>query len=192
MRTSATCRCSSCLARCSSRSKYTLPLQNTTRCTCAAGTFVDSSMTVLKPAVGQFLELRHRQLVTQQALRRHDDQRLAERPHHLPPQHVKHLRGRRRHAHLHVVLGAQLQETLEARRGMLRPLPFVAVRQKQRESAEPAPLRFARTDELVDDDLRAVGEIAELAFPDRRASRDRWSSSRIRSPAPPLRRAPSR
>src|SRR4029078_6257153 len=34
------------------------------------------------------------------------------------------------------------------------------------ETAEPAPLRFTRTDELVDDHLRAVHEVAELRFPD--------------------------
>ena len=46
------------------------------------------------------------------------------------------------------------------------PCAFVAVRQEQREPAQAAPLRFARADELVDDDLRAVDEVAELAFPD--------------------------
>ena len=40
------------------------------------------------------------------------------------------------------------------------------MRQEQRKPAQPAPLGFARRDELVDDDLRAVGEIAELGFPD--------------------------
>ena len=49
---------------------------------------------------------------------------------------------------------------------MLRSLPFVSVRQEQRKSAHASPLHFARTDELVDDDLRAVGEITELRFPD--------------------------
>ena len=48
---------------------------------------------------------------------------------------------------------------------MFRTLAFVAVRQQQHESAQAIPLRFAGTDELIDDDLRAVGEIAELAFP---------------------------
>ncbi len=100
---------------------------------------------------------------------------------HLPAQHVEHLRGRRRHAHRHVVLGAELQEALEARRGVLGTLPFVAVRQEQRQPADATPLGLARGDELVDDDLRAIGEVAELAFPDHEAVRDRWSSSRTRS-----------
>ena len=157
--------------RASSRSKYTLPEQNTTRVDAFAGSISSiSSMTSRKAAVRQIFERRDRQLVPQQALRRHHDQRLAERAHHLPAQHVEHLRGRRRHAHLHVVLGAELQEALEARRGMLRPLPFVAVRQEQREPADAAPLGLARADELVDDHLRAVREVAELALPRSRGS----------------------
>ncbi len=50
---------------------------------------------------------------------------------------------------------------------MFRTLAFVAVRQQQHESAQAIPLRFAGADELIDDDLRAVGEIAELPFPQR-------------------------
>ena len=109
----------------------------------------------------------------EQALRRHHDERLAEVAPHLPAQHVEHLRRRRRHAHDHVVLGAELQETLEARRRVLRALPLESVRQEHRESAVAAPLRFARADELVDDDLRAVHEVAELPFPDHEAVRVR-------------------
>src|SRR5207237_6271670 len=114
---------------------------------------------------GEILERGYRQLVTQEALRRHDDQRLAEGLAHLPPQHVEHLRRRRRHAHLHVVLRAQLQEALEARRGMLGPGPLVAVRQQQREATEALPLGLARADELVDDDLRTVADAASRGLP---------------------------
>ena len=121
MRTSATSRSRSS-RRASSRSKYTLPLQNTTRRTCAAAQLVDLVDHAREAAVRELLERRDRQLVAQQALRRHDDQRLAEGLAHLPAQHVEHLRRRRGHAHLHVVLGAQLQEALEARRGVLRAL----------------------------------------------------------------------
>ena len=49
---------------------------------------------------------------------------------------------------------------------MLRSRAFIAVRQEQRESAEPLPLRLAGADELVNDDLGAVGEVAVLTFPD--------------------------
>src|SRR5687768_7089273 len=52
---------------------------------------------------------------------------------------------------------------------MLRALPLVTMRQEQRQTAQTAPLRFAGTDELVDDDLSAVGEVAELAFPESQA-----------------------
>ncbi len=64
------------------------------------------------------------------------------------------------------MLGAELQEALEARGRVLRSLALVAVRQEQRQAAESAPFGFAGADELVDHDLGAVGEIAELAFPD--------------------------
>jgi hypothetical protein len=93
----------------------------------------------------------------------HHDQRPAEWADHLPAQQVEDLRWRRRHAHLHVVLRAQLQIALGARRRVLGPLALVAVRQQHHEAADAAPLRFAGGDELVDDDLCAVGEVAELA-----------------------------
>ena len=120
----------------------------------------------LERAVGELVERRHRLLVAQQALGVITISGLRNGAQHLPAQQVEHLRRRRRHAHLHVVLGAQLQEALEARRRMLRALPFVAVRQEQHQAADAAPLGFAGADELVDDDLRAVGEVAELRFPD--------------------------
>ena len=75
------------------------------------------------------------------------------------------LRRRCQIADLDIVLGAGLEKTLEPRAGMFRPLPFVAVRQQKHDPARPLPLRFRRHDELVDDDLRAVREIAELRFP---------------------------
>jgi hypothetical protein len=76
------------------------------------------------------------------------------------------LRRRGRRADLHVLQRAQLQETLKARRAVFRALAFVTVRQEQRQAAQAAPLGFAGGEELVDDDLGTVGEIAELAFPD--------------------------
>src|SRR4029079_12816861 len=70
-----------------------------------------------------------------------------------------------------IVLGAKLQITLEPRRRMLRPLPFEAVRKEHDEAASAQPLGFAGGDELVDDRLRAVGEVAELRFPQHEAAR---------------------
>ena len=48
---------------------------------------------------------------------------------------------------------------------MLGPLSFVAVRQEHGQTAEPSPLGLARGNELVDDDLRTIDEIAELRLP---------------------------
>ena len=48
---------------------------------------------------------------------------------------------------------------------MLRPLALVAVRQHAHEPGHAQPLALARRDELVDDHLGAVGEVAELRLP---------------------------
>ena len=75
------------------------------------------------------------------------------------------LRRGRGLADLHIVAGAQLQIALDAGAGVFRPLAFVTVRQQHHQSGQQAPLVFAGSYELVDDDLRAVGEIAELRLP---------------------------
>src|SRR3546814_14609168 len=62
--------------------------------------------------------LRHGQLVAQQRLGRHNDQRLAERAQHLAAQDVKIVRRGRNIATLDIVAGAELEEALEARRAM--------------------------------------------------------------------------
>ena len=49
---------------------------------------------------------------------------------------------------------------------MLRPLPLVAVRQQERQPGFFAPLVLGRRDELVDENLRAVGEVAVLRLPE--------------------------
>ena len=102
---------------------------------------------------------------------RHQDQRLPEVAPHLPPEDVKIIGRRGAIGDLEVVLGAELQIALEPRRAMLGPLPFEAVRKQQHEAARAQPLGFAGGDELVDDALRAVGEIAELRFPQHQALR---------------------
>ena len=48
---------------------------------------------------------------------------------------------------------------------MFRPLAFVAVRKQHHQTAHAQPFLLARGNELVDDDLRAIGEVAELGFP---------------------------
>src|SRR3989344_2796095 len=80
----------------------------------------------------QILQTAHRKPVTQQAFWCHDHQRLAARPQHLAAQQMKKLRRGRRHAHEHVLLGAELEIPFESPRGMFRALAFVAVRQEQR------------------------------------------------------------
>src|SRR5436190_18163248 len=117
-------------------------------------------------ALGELGERRARVLGAQQRLGRHDDQRLPEHAHHLATQDVEDLARRRRLDDLHVVVGRELHEALEARRRVLGALTLVAVRQHERQAVRASPLDFARGDELVDDDLRAVDEIAELRLPD--------------------------
>src|SRR5207248_11378430 len=48
---------------------------------------------------------------------------------------------------------------------VLGPLPFEAVGQEHDQAARTQPLRLAGGDELVDDRLRAIGEVPELRFP---------------------------
>src|SRR5882762_1848798 len=54
---------------------------------------------------------------------------------------------------------------------MLGTLALVAVRKEQGQSREAPPLGLAGADELIDDDLCPIAEIAELAFPNRQAMR---------------------
>ena len=67
---------------------------------------------------------------------------------------------------LQVIFGAELQETFESGGGVFGTLAFVAVGKQHHNPAGLAPFRFCGGDELVDDDLRAVSEVAELRLPD--------------------------
>ena len=60
----------------------------------------------------------------------------------------------------------ELEEALEARARVLRPVALVAVRQEERQPRRLPPFREPGGDELVDDDLRAVDEVAELRLPE--------------------------
>ena len=66
-------------------------------------------------ALGELHQRRSGVLRAQQRLRRQDDQRLAELSHHLPAQQMEDLAGRGGLHHLHVVVGGQLHEALQAR-----------------------------------------------------------------------------
>ena len=118
-------------------------------------------------ALAQFVKPRDRALVPQQRLRRHHDQGLADFAMQLTPQRVEEIGGRGGIDHLHIVFGAHLQEAFETRRGMLRPLPFIPMRQHADEAGHAQPFALAGGDELVEQHLRAVGKVAELRFPDR-------------------------
>ena len=120
---------------------------------------------VVEVTDGQLIDRRDGLLVPEQALGGHDDQRLAEAAPDLAPEQVEVLRRRRRDGDLDVLFGAELKEPLEAGAGVFGALPFVAVGQEHDQAAGPAPLRLGRGDELVDDDLGAVGEVAELGLP---------------------------
>ena len=108
---------------------------------------------------------RDRPLVPQQALRRHQDQRLADLALELAAQDMEVVRRRGAVGDLHVVFGAHLQEALEPRRGMLRALALVAMRQQADEAGHAQPFALARRNELIEHNLRAVGEVAELRLP---------------------------
>ena len=60
----------------------------------------------------------------------------------------------------------ELEEPLEPRARVLGPVALVAVRQEQGQTRRLPPLRAAGDDELVDDDLRPVDEVAELRLPE--------------------------
>ena len=52
---------------------------------------------------------------------------------------------------------------------MLGSLALIAMRQEQRQPAQAPPLGLARRDELVNQHLGTVDEVAKLAFPDHQA-----------------------
>ena len=66
----------------------------------------------------------------------------------------------------HVLACGELQEALYARGGVFGALPVVAVGEEHDDCGEQAPFGFAGCDELIDDALCAVDEVAELGFPE--------------------------
>ena len=104
--------------------------------------------------------------MAEHALGGEDDERLAPRPHDLAAKQMEVLRGGRGLADLHVVIGAELEVTLHTSGGVLRALTLVAMGKEHDDAGEQPPLGFAGGDELVNDDLRAVGEVAELCLPE--------------------------
>src|ERR1700686_3647469 len=103
--------------------------------------------------------------MAQHAFGSEDDERLAPGTADLAAQQMKILRSGGRLANLHVFFAGELHKALDARAGMLRPLAFITVGKKQDQAGGKIPFVFAGANELIDDDLRAVDEIAELRFP---------------------------
>ena len=104
--------------------------------------------------------------MAQERFGRHHDERFAEIAFHLAAERMEEVRWGRDVGDLHVVFGAGLEEAFEASRRVFRALAFVAVGQKQDDAAGALPLGFTGADELVDHNLSAIGEVAELGFPD--------------------------
>src|SRR5262249_51178448 len=102
---------------------------------------------------------------------RYDDERLARLTAGLASQHVEVLRCSRAIDHLHISLRAKLQEPLDSRARMLRPLSLVTVRQQQDNAARLVPLLFPGCYELVNYDLRGVDEAAKLRSPQHKCFR---------------------
>src|SRR5665213_4617107 len=94
----------------------------------------------------------------------------------VPAQQVEVARAARRHGDRHVVFGAQLQVALDARRGVVGALAFVPVREQHGDAGALAPRLLAGRNELVEDRLGAISEVAELRFP-----RDEcfWTNDRV-------------
>ena len=113
----------------------------------------------------QLVDRRAGLLHPQALLRREQDQRRVPLGVHLAAQQVEVLRRRRGVADLDVVLGGRGEEALDAGRRVLRALALVAVRQQQHEAVALAPLVLGGDEVLVDDDLGAVDEVAELRLP---------------------------
>ena len=120
----------------------------------------------LEPAGGEGGQWRAGLLAAEQALGSHDHQRLSPGTDRLASQQVEDLRAAGGVADLDVVLGGHGEEALQARAGVLGPRALVAVGKQEREPAQPAPLVLGGDDELVDDDLRPVGEVTELRLPE--------------------------
>lgn len=136
-------------------------------------------------SLGHQIEVALRFRMTQQRLRCAQDQRFAEGQRDLSTQNVEQIGWRCAVGNDPVdvveladgkffgfgwevvgIVGAHLQEAFDATRRMLRSHAFHAVRQQHHQATLTHPFRLAAGDELIDDALGGVGEIAELSLPD--------------------------
>ena len=106
----------------------------------------------------------------EQRLRREDDERHGRYPADLGAQQVEVL-GRRSSGTATRMLSPahERQEPLDPGRGVLGALALVAVGQEQHQAGMLAPLVLGGDEEVVDDDLGAVDEVAELGLPGHQA-----------------------
>ena len=121
---------------------------------------------VLEVVVGEVGDGGHGVGMTQHGLGGEDDEGLAPLAQGLAAEEMEVLRGGGGLRDLDVVLRRELEVALDAGAGVLGALAFVAVGEEHDEAGEEAPLGFAGGEELVDDDLGAVGEVAELGLPE--------------------------
>src|SRR6266545_1024098 len=122
----------------------------------------------LETSVGELPRCRCREWMTQEAFRREDDerQRIGREKQRLPAEQVEVLRCRRAVCDAHVEVGGAFQKPLQPSTRVVRSLPFVPVRQEHRQRSGEPPLGASRRDELVENDLRPVDEVAVLRLPE--------------------------
>ena len=117
-------------------------------------------------AGAEFRKIADGKLMPQQGFRRHHHQGLAVIRFHLPAQRMIVIGRRREVADAHIALSAKLQIAFKAGGGMFRPLPFIPMRQQHHQARHAQPLGLTGCDELINDHLRAIGEVTKLAFPE--------------------------
>ena len=115
--------------------------------------------------------LRGRVLAPHHRLRGEDDHRPVLAAERVLAQQVEVAGRGRRLGHGECVTSRQREEAFDPRRRVVRTLPLVAVREQQHDTGLLLPLRLTGRDELVDDGLRAVDEVAELRLPERQRLR---------------------
>src|SRR5215472_9995555 len=119
----------------------------------------------LEAASAQVAERASRIRMPQHSFGSKNNERLSPATQCLTAQQMEILSGGRGLADLNIVLGRELKVSLNACARVLRPLAFITVRQQHHQSGKQSPFVLAGNNELINDDLCPVGEVAELRFP---------------------------
>ena len=119
--------------------------------------------------------------MAEETLRRQNNKWFSPRPHDLPPQDVEVLGRRRGHHDLNVVFRCKHEKPLQPSAGVFGTLAFESVRQQHDQSAQVLPFVFGAGDELIDNHLGRVGEIAKLSLPEDEAVRKHKAVAVIKS-----------